>query len=134
MYEISFWFVWWFIMYLPMCAGFQFISANKVQVKITYLRKLSRREGKLPFYYTSPQSFILFVGLTTLGIYLILIGWFIKLSVQTFKLLIVIYRKDNFVHHKKCILIYQPLSYPFYAWKKFFNFIIFFVILLQSNE
>ena len=44
---------------------------------------------------------------------MILIGWFIKLSVQIFQPLIVIYRKGNFdYHHWGYTLIYQPLSYP----------------------
>ena len=44
----------------------------------------------------------------------ILIDWFIKLSVQTFQLLILIYRRFNFVfHHWRCTLICRPLSYPF---------------------
>ena len=43
----------------------------------------------------------------------ILIGWFIKLSVQTFQSQIVIYRGDNYVYHNlECTLIYRPLSYP----------------------
>ena len=43
----------------------------------------------------------------------ILIGWFMKLSVQTFQPLISIYRRVNFVYHHWAS-IYQPLSYPFY--------------------
>ena len=46
--------------------------------------------------------------------YWILIGWFIKLNVQTFQPLIVIYRRGSFVyHHWECTSIYQSLSYPF---------------------
>ena len=43
-----------------------------------------------------------------------LIGWFIKLSVQTFQPLIVIYRKGNFVYRDwGCTSICRSLSYPF---------------------
>ena len=41
------------------------------------------------------STFFLFVGLKTL----ILICWFIKLSVQTFQPLIVIYRRGKFMYH-----------------------------------
>ena len=55
----------------------------------------------------------LFVGLTTMGTSMNFIGCFITLSVQTFQLLIVIYRRSNFVYHYRgCKSIYQPLSYP----------------------
>ncbi len=44
------------------------------------------------------------------------IGWFIRLSVQTFRPLIVIYRWGNFVYrHWECTSIYRPLSYPFWS-------------------
>ena len=44
----------------------------------------------------------------------ILIGWLIKLSVQTFHPLIVFYRRGIFVYENwECLLIYWPLSYPF---------------------
>ena len=46
--------------------------------------------------------------------YKILIGWFFKLSVQTFQTLIFIYRRGNFVYyHWGCASYYRPLSYPF---------------------
>ena len=66
-------------------------------------------------YYTSHQSIFnnvfLFVDWTTLGIFWILIGWFIELSVQTFQTKIVIYRWGNFVyHHWGCTSIYRRLS------------------------
>ena len=57
-----------------------------------------------------------FFGLTSLGpiTYWFFIGWFIKLSVQTFQPQIVIYRSVYFVyHHWGCTIINQPLSYPF---------------------
>ena len=41
-------------------------------------------------------------------------GWFIKLSVQTFQPLILLYRRGNFVyHHWRSTSIFRPLSYPF---------------------
>ena len=46
--------------------------------------------------------------------YWILISWFIKLSVQTFQPLIVIYNRRNFVYpHRGCTSMYWPLSYLF---------------------
>ena len=49
------------------------------------------------------------------GLNLILIGWFIKLSVNTFQLLIVIYKKGNNIvyHYWGSTSICWPLSYPF---------------------
>ena len=59
------------------------------------------------------NNIFLFFGLTTLGT-LNLICWLTKLSVQTFKPLIVNYRRSNFVYNYwKCTSIYLPLSYPF---------------------
>ena len=50
--------------------------------------------------------------------YKIVIGWFIKSSVKTFQLIIVMYRRGNFVyHHLECTSIYRPLSYPFRSLK-----------------
>ena len=63
-----------------------------------------------------PKVFKHLLVLKTLGTYysysyLILIDWFMKLIVQMFQQLIVIYRSDNFVHHYwGCTSIYQPLS------------------------
>ena len=46
--------------------------------------------------------------------YFDLIGWFIKLIVQTFQAIIVMYRRGNFVyHHWGGTYIYLLLSYPF---------------------
>ena len=43
-----------------------------------------------------------------------MIGWFIKLSVQTFQPLIVIYKRVNPVYYYVgCTQIYRSLSYPF---------------------
>ena len=43
-----------------------------------------------------------------------LFSCFVKLSVQTFQPIIVIYIRGNFVcHHLGCTLIYRPSSYPF---------------------
>ena len=56
-----------------------------------------------------PKVLFLFVFLTTFGTlenFDWLIGWFIMLSVQMFKTLIVMYRKGNFVYHQwGCTLI-----------------------------
>ena len=38
---------------------------------------------------------------------------FIKLSVQTFQLQILLHRWGNFVYYWGCALIYRALSYPF---------------------
>ena len=47
-------------------------------------------------------------------LYLNLIGWFKTITVQTFRPLIVIYRKVNFEYIDwECTSIYRPLSYPF---------------------
>ena len=48
------------------------------------------------------------------GLHWILIGWFIKLSVQTIQPLILIYRSPNFVYNYwRCTSIYRPRSCPF---------------------
>ena len=61
------------------------------------------------------RTFYFIVCLTTLGIIIIfLIGWSIKLSVQTFQPLTVIYRRENLAcNHWGCTSIYLPFSYPF---------------------
>ena len=69
--------------------------------------------GHWAVFYTSPQSFkitfFLLVGLTTLVIYCMLIGW---LSVKTFQPLIVIFIMGNFVYrHWGCTSMYRLLSY-----------------------
>ena len=54
----------------------------------------------------------------------ILIGWFIKLIFETFKLLILMYRWGNFVyHHWGCTSIYRPFSYPFRSLRNTIYFI-----------
>ena len=79
--------------------------------------KSQRNRGKSAVFYTSPQSFLI-----TFSYWLnnfrdfskILIGWFIKLNVQTFQSQNLIYRMGNFVYsHWECTSIYRPLSYPF---------------------
>ena len=54
-------------------------------------------------YYISPTSFITtfcyLLDQKLLGIYQILIVWFIKLSVQTFQRLVIIYRRGNFLYN-----------------------------------
>ena len=73
---------------------------------------MRREGGDIGLFY---NNVLLFVGLTTLGtLNLILISWFIKLSVQMFQPLILVYGRKNFVYnHWACISIYRPLSYPF---------------------
>ena len=57
--------------------------------------------GQWSVYYTSPQSFTKIRWLYTFGdFYLILIGWFVKLSVKTIQPLVLIYRRGILhVHH-----------------------------------
>ena len=58
------------------------------------------------------NNVLFFVAITTLGIYWILIDWIIKMRVQTFQPLIVIYRRGNFdYHHLGCTSIYKPFFY-----------------------
>ena len=58
-------------------------------------------------------SFFYSLALQLRGLKWILIGCFIKLSVQTFQPLILIYRSGNFVYYYwGCISIYRPLNYP----------------------
>ncbi len=58
---------------------------------------------------SSPQTFIVTI------LYWILICWIIKLSIQAFQPLIVIYRRGTFVvgDHWGFTYIFRPLSYPF---------------------
>ena len=65
--------------------------------------------------YTGIQSFITplayLLSQKLYYFYWILIGGFIKLSVQAFLPLILIFRRGNFVyHHWRCTSIYRPLS------------------------
>ncbi len=67
--------------------------------------------------YNSPQSFKeTFFHLLAYQLWELLLEffvWFIKLSFK-FQLLIVIFRRGNFVyHHRGCICIYRPLACPF---------------------
>ena len=75
--------------------GIYFSSDN-----ISISADLHRREGGDIWLFNSlvPKVFnvFLFVGLITLGNF---IGWVIKLSVQTFQPLNVIYSRGNFVYH-----------------------------------
>ena len=75
-----------------------------------------RERGSLGLFITLvPQvlKFFLFFGLTTLGTFTEF-RWFIKLSVQTFQPLILIYKSCNLVcHHWGCTSIYRLLYFPF---------------------
>ncbi len=69
--------------------------------------------------YTSPQSLNRWFN-NHGDFYLMLIVWFIKLSVQTFQPLIVIYRRDDFVYHHRnvhkfiglCLIPLDPWIHP----------------------
>ena len=78
----------------------------------------SREEGDIGLFITLVPKLswcFLIRWLNDFGnFYLILIGWFINLSVQTFQQLILIYIRDNFVYHYLgCTSIYRPMSYSF---------------------
>ena len=74
---------------------------------------MHRMRGHWAIYYTSPQSLIRWLNIFG-DFYWIYVGMFIKLSVQTFQPLNVMYRRSNFVYHLwRCTSIYRPLSYPF---------------------
>ena len=77
-------------------------------------KKPGGREGTLVLIPKVLLYQILIRWLNNFGnFYRILIVLFIKLSVQTFQPLIVIYRMGNFVyHHWGCTSIYKSLSYP----------------------
>ena len=61
------------------------------------------------FYYV-----FLFVGKNYGEFCYMLIGWFIKMSIQTFQPLNVIYRRGNFVYqHWVCPSIYRSSFFPF---------------------
>ena len=92
------------------------LSHSGVQSFPQIITTATKKLESLFYFYPSTQKFhcsvFLFVGFWDL--YWIFICLFIKLSVQTFQPLIVIYRRENFVyHHWVCTLISLPLSYPF---------------------
>ena len=65
-------------------------------------------------HWTSLKLFSYSLVYQLWGLLLNWIGWSIQLSVQAFQLLIVSYKRGNFVnHHLSCTSIYWPLSYPF---------------------
>ena len=67
------------------------IEKPRLQINERQLSREREREGgQWTVYYTSPYNNFLFVDLTNLGT-LTLIGWIIKVIVQTFQPLIVIY-------------------------------------------
>ena len=71
--------------------------------------------GHWAVYYTSPQSFKITLSHALAQQLLgVLLNWFMKLSVQTFLPLILIYRRGNFEYHYwECTFIYRPLSRSF---------------------
>ena len=59
------------------------------------------------------NNVFLFIGWTTLGTFIELIGWCTRLSVQTIQPLIVIKKRDISVYHNwGYTSIYWPLSFP----------------------
>ena len=76
---------------------------------------LQRGRGQWAVHYTSPQSFIItFSNSMAQQLLGLLIGCLIKLSVQMFQPLILIYRRCTFVYHYwRCTSICRPLSFPF---------------------
>ena len=98
------------------------ISMNTVVLQVT---KSQGGRGHWAVYYTSLQSFTRFsylLGQQLRYFYWILIGLFIKLNVQSFEPIIVIYRRDNYINnHWGCTSMYQPLAYPFRSLKKSTN-------------
>ena len=84
----------------------------------TILFFFQRKRGQWVVYYTSPQIIIKMFSYSLAfqlwALQLILICCFIKLKVQTFQPIILIYRNGDFVYnHWGSTSIYQPLSYPF---------------------
>ena len=91
---------------------FIILSWHKIKFKQTFFMFEDPQRGYLAVYYTSPQSLVI-KFLIHGDSYWIVIGWFIKLSVNTFQPIIVIFRKDSIVyHHWGCKSTYWPLSYP----------------------
>ena len=112
-----------------------------LQIRITRFER-----GYWVVYYTSHQNFIFAFSywlawqLWGLSCNQFMIGLFIKLSVQMFQPLIVIYKRGNIVyHHWGCAFIHRLLSYPFRSLKlypipaKLFYFCILRVILRIRN-
>ena len=84
------------------------------------IRANQRDKGQLAVITLVPKvlTFSYWLAKQLWGLW-ILIGWFIKLSVQTFQPIIGIYRRGNFVYnHYICTSIYWLLSYPFRSLKK----------------
>ena len=105
---------------LKMCTVF-LKYVKYIHVIFHNLRKLLQIGGKIQgervhwaVCYASPQSFIILFSWQLWGLVLNFGVSLLKLSVQTFESLIVIYRMSNFVHHhRRYTSINRPLSYPF---------------------
>ena len=65
---------------------------------------------------TCPQCFLITFSVSFGTFYLILIGWFIRVSIYTFQTLILIYSRGNFLF-EYYTSIYRSLSYPFRSLK-----------------
>ena len=85
------------------CLLFTYLSSKLLIMKWGLVTNFQGGRGNWGVYYTSHTVLLkgfLIRWLNNFGDFsLILIGWFINLSVQTFQPLIIIYRRDNFVYH-----------------------------------
>ena len=89
------------------------LSSTWEGIQVIFNSKEVQLSCLCPSLSTSPQIFLMCWLNNFEDFYWVLIGWFIKFSVQTFQPIILIYRRGNFKYHKGCTLIYRPLSYPF---------------------
>ena len=77
------------------------------QIFLRFCKCIQGGRGHCAVYFTSPQSFIIIFSYSVFQQL-----WELLLNfecVKTFQLLIVIYRRNNFVNKSS---IYRPLSYP----------------------
>ena len=86
------------------------------------------------FIKTSPQS--LFLLVSNFGdFYWSLIGWLVKLIVQTFQPLIVIYWRGTYVYqHWECAPFYRLLNYPQPPWYQYSLMFIFHYKLMKKID
>ena len=81
-----------------------------------HIQEFQGGRGHWDLYYTSPQSFIItlyyLLAYQYGDFYLISICQFIKLSVQTFQPLIVIYRRGNLCIINEKVHTFMLMSYP----------------------
>ena len=93
------------------------IIIGSIQILQSWPCKRQGGRGHWAVYYTRPRKFYNNVYLFVQQLWellLCLIGLSIKLIFKTFKSIIVIYRRGNFMYHYwGCTSIYQSSSYPF---------------------